>query len=112
MAQSRPTPARFGPALMGLTAKPSANDPTLFGKPTSSAAGPAGGGTVPHPDGSAAPKQMSPSNAGYQTPDQGPFECDNCQHFQAPGSCEWVSGAIDPKGCCNNFEQGTPQGGQ
>ena len=100
MAQSRPTPARFGPALMGLTAKPSANDPTLFGKPTSSAAGPAGGGTVPHP-GDAQSGQHDPASVKYT--DTAP-QCQGCTHFQAPSSCEIVSGPIQSSGWCKLFE--------
>jgi hypothetical protein len=50
--------------------------------------------------------------AGYVTPDLGPFECDNCSHFQAPNACDHpqvvsdpeVNGQVDPKGCCNFFK--------
>lgn len=48
---------------------------------------------------------------GYASPDEGPFECDNCQFFQAPGTCNHpevqndpeVNGEVDPEGCCNKF---------
>lgn len=59
--------------------------------------------------------------AAYQSPDQGPFECDNCEHFDGAGHCnrpEVVAelgdsddqglADVDPKGCCNYFEK---QGG-
>ena len=41
--------------------------------------------------------------AGYQPPEKGPFECEHCIYFHAPGSCEIVTGSIDPDGCCNNY---------
>lgn len=45
----------------------------------------------------------------YMTSDMGPFQCDHCEHFDAPKSCVMVQGDIDPGGCCNLF---TPaQGG-
>lgn len=44
--------------------------------------------------------------AGYQGPDQAPFECGNCSHFDGQGACELVNGAIDAKGCCNLFSKG------
>lgn len=55
--------------------------------------------------------------SGYVTPDLGPFECDNCVHFQAPSACDHpevvsdpeVNGQVDAKGCCNFFKS---QGGQ
>ena len=50
--------------------------------------------------------------SGYVTPDLGPFECDNCTHFQAPSSCDnpqvmsdpEVNGQVEAKGCCNLFK--------
>lgn len=46
---------------------------------------------------------VDPSIAGYEGPDQGPFMCANCVHFQGDGTCEIVSGSIDHMGCCNLF---------
>jgi len=48
---------------------------------------------------------------GYATPDLGPFECENCIYFQAPGTCSnpqvvsdpEVQGQVDPEACCNLF---------
>lgn len=40
----------------------------------------------------------------YMGPENGPFECQNCEYFHSPHSCEKVSGTIDPKGCCSFFE--------
>ena len=48
----------------------------------------------------------------YEDGSQGPFRCDQCEHFQAPGSCQKVSGPIDPAGCCNLFERGQAAGGE
>ena len=63
--------------------------------------------------------QQAPSGApsgtqqsGYVTPDLGPFECENCVHFQPPSECNQpevvsdpeVGGQVDPQGCCNFFE--------
>jgi hypothetical protein len=50
--------------------------------------------------------------SGYVTPDLGPFECDNCTHFQAPDTCDHpevvsdpeVNGQVEAKGCCNFFK--------
>jgi hypothetical protein len=47
--------------------------------------------------------------AGYQGPDQAPFECGNCGHFDSAGACELVAGAIDARGCCNLFSKGMAQ---
>jgi hypothetical protein len=52
------------------------------------------------------------AQSGYATPDLGPFECENCQHFTPPGSCGHpevqfdpeVQGTVDPQGCCNYFK--------
>jgi hypothetical protein len=47
--------------------------------------------------------------SGYMGPEMGPFECEHCHHFEDPGSCNIVSGAIDPHGCCNLFEKNDDQ---
>ena len=36
----------------------------------------------------------------YQDKPNGSQECDTCQHFQPPKSCEIVDGDISPKGWC------------
>lgn len=49
--------------------------------------------------------------AGYAPPDQGPFSCGNCVHFDGQGSCDnpkvitdpEVSGQVEAEGCCNFF---------
>jgi hypothetical protein len=51
------------------------------------------------------------AQSGYATPDLGPFECDNCVHFEAPNRCNQsqvvsdpeVQGNVDAEGCCNLF---------
>lgn len=47
---------------------------------------------------------VSPEVVRYMTSDRGPFICANCLHFQDDGSCEIVSGPIDPEGVCILFE--------
>lgn len=43
-------------------------------------------------------------SADYQGPDQGPFECSNCQFFVADGQpCQKVSDPVQSQGCCNLF---------
>lgn len=84
---------------------------------------PSGRPTMPQaPPMQAAPPPMEPdaddqkgdgtAASGYVTPDLGPFECDNCVHFQAPTTCDQpqvvsdpeVGGQVDAKGCCNFFK--------
>lgn len=43
--------------------------------------------------------------AVYRSPDQGPFQCSNCDYWEQDGSCTLVDGAIDPEGFCNMFMQ-------
>jgi hypothetical protein len=51
------------------------------------------------------------AQAGYATPENGPFECSNCVHFDGQASCDnsqvisdpEVQGKVDPEGCCNFF---------
>lgn len=58
------------------------------------------------------PQLPQQGGSGYQPPDQGPFECDNCIHFDGQGRCDkpeviadpQVQGNVEPEGCCNFFE--------
>jgi hypothetical protein len=58
------------------------------------------------------------AQSGYATPDNGPFECENCIHFQAPNACDnpqvvsdpEVNGEVEPEGCCNLFSPLKPGG--
>jgi hypothetical protein len=57
--------------------------------------------------------KLSPMSAGYLGPENGPFACGNCRHFDGQGSCEIVDGPIDAAGCCSVFEPtDTPAGVQ
>ena len=82
----------------------------------------AGAAPAPAPlyQGPAAATSGIPPN--YMGPDQGPFECDDCQFFQQPSACTKpevlaeVGDAdgdgladVDPKGCCNLFAKGQSQ---
>ena|ERR1700693_5545726 len=55
-------------------------------------------------------KTLPGTPASYMGPEQGPFECDNCEYYQDPGQCtkpeviQEQGGQVDPKGCCNFFE--------
>ncbi|HEX3156787.1 MAG TPA: hypothetical protein VHV32_19315 [Candidatus Angelobacter sp.] len=52
------------------------------------------------------------AQAGYVTPDLGPFECENCIHFDGQSQCNHptvqgdpeVQGNVEPEGCCNFFK--------
>ncbi len=47
---------------------------------------------------------MSADEAGYQPPDQGPFECNNCMYFVSEGQpCQKVADAVQGEGCCNEY---------
>lgn len=69
---------------------------------------------VSQPDGFAGDSEKGDgtAQAGYATPDLGPFECENCVHFQPPNQCDHpqvisdpeVQGNVDPEGCCNFFK--------
>ncbi len=45
----------------------------------------------------------------YRGPDEGPFACGNCVHFDGQSSCEVVQGKVDPAGLCNIFMAGSGQ---
>lgn len=97
-AQQQPDPSQLAQLLgqaSGGAGTPSPTDPDGDGDDDSTPGGDtdqdAGGG------------QVDPDIAGYQGPDQGPFMCANCIHFQSPNACEIVSGQVDHLGCCNLF---------
>lgn len=65
-------------------------------------------------------KTPSGSPASYMGPDQGPFECDNCEYYVDPGNCKRPEvlkevgdpdkdglADVDPKGCCNFYTKDT-----
>jgi len=56
-------------------------------------------------------------NPGYMGPDNGPFECENCEHYEPDNQCkkpEMIKfygsssdspyAEVDPEGCCNYFK--------
>lgn len=53
--------------------------------------------------------QVSPESAKYMPPD---MRCQSCIHFMEPGSCEVVSGPIDPAGVCLLFVADQPDEGE
>lgn len=71
---------------------------------------------APPPAAAAPGQQGEPGDGsqatGYCTPDLGPFECENCTHFEGPSACTHpavvadpeVKGQVDPEGCCNLFK--------
>jgi hypothetical protein len=73
---------------------------------------PAGGNTQSDQDDTG----IGTAQAGYATPENGPFECGNCVHFDGKSACDnpqvqqdpEVQGQVDPEGCCNLFR---PAGG-
>jgi hypothetical protein len=50
--------------------------------------------------------------SGYVTPDLGPFECENCIHFDGQSRCNHpqvisdpeVNGQVEAESCCNFFK--------
>lgn len=64
----------------------------------------------------ATPQAVEPGDgtqrSGYVPPQLGPFECENCQHFEAPNRCNHptivsdpeVQGNVEAEGCCNFFK--------
>lgn len=46
---------------------------------------------------------VDPDVAGYKDPDEGPFACGNCAHFDGTNTCEILSEPVEPEGLCNLF---------
>lgn len=64
--------------------------------------------STPRSDSGKLPQNYNVKIAGkdtvlYMGPEDGPFECQHCEYFQAPSSCELVGGTISPQGCCSLF---------
>ncbi len=47
--------------------------------------------------------KVSQSQAGYQPRPNNGQSCGACVHFQPPGACQLVDGAISPQGWCSLF---------
>lgn len=79
-------------------------------------------GRIEHKSGESEPKEtgadepIGTEKAGYATPDQGPFECGNCEHYAQSvnathGNCDHPDviedlgspARVAKKGCCNYF---------
>jgi hypothetical protein len=63
------------------------------------------------------------AQTGYAGPENGPFECDHCIHFDGQGTCNnpqvqadpEVQGKVDAEGCCNLYspaQEGEAGGGE
>ena len=67
------------------------------------------GFTIPT-GGNQADPDTDPQNPDYEGPEDGPFRCDNCTHFQAPNQCDHPTiiatrqGMVDAGGCCKFFD--------
>lgn len=55
-------------------------------------------------------EKLNPMTVRYLGPENGPFACGNCCHFDGMGSCDVVSGPIDAAGICSVFETNTNPG--
>jgi hypothetical protein len=98
----RVSPKRYSPQLLGTSRRPWQGGDSQDSTPPAKE-----------------PQSKTPqgSVASYMGPDQGPFECDDCQFFNDPSGCtkEEViqelgdqgdgTAQVDPKGCCNFFEK-------
>lgn len=72
--------------------------------------------SVPDATGDSTATQGEPGDgtqqSGYVRPDLGPFQCQNCTHFQAPTTCDHptvvndpeIGGQVEAEGCCNYFK--------
>jgi anaerobic selenocysteine-containing dehydrogenase len=64
----------------------------------------AGGGTVLGIAGAgsaaAATAKVAKQTVSYQGTPKGPARCGTCSFFQAPSSCNYVDGPINPSGWC------------
>jgi hypothetical protein len=101
MAPSGPAGAPPGAAPMppGMPPPPDGGGALPPGLPPELLAAAAQGGPTKYDS-----EKVKPEVARYLSSDQGPFECQNCHHFDGQGGCEVVSGPIDPKGVCCLFE--------
>lgn len=52
----------------------------------------------------AATAKVSQQTVGYQQNPKGPSRCGTCKFFQAPSSCNYVQGPINPQGWCTLYQ--------
>lgn len=55
----------------------------------------------------AATAKVSKQTVGYQPMPKGPARCGACSFFQAPASCNYVEGPINPLGWCTLYRAKT-----
>lgn len=55
----------------------------------------------------AATAKVSKETAGYQQSPRGQSRCGTCSFFQAPSSCNYVEGPINPSGWCTLYRAKT-----
>lgn len=73
----------------------------------------AGGGAViglglfEGPAANAAAAKVSKQTAGYQQSPKGSARCATCSFFEAPSSCNFVEGPINPTGWCTLYRAKT-----
>lgn len=48
--------------------------------------------------------KYSHAQAEYEGPEDGPFRCGNCKHFDGQNRCEIVTGKVEADGCCRYFD--------
>jgi len=83
------------------------------------AATPAAGQVDPNADPNSDPNAgIGSTQAGYAGPENGPFECGNCVHFDGQSKCDnpqvvsdpEVNGQVEEDGCCNFFSPAQHEG--
>lgn len=51
--------------------------------------------------------KVAKQTVGYQQSPKGPAHCATCSFFQAPSSCNYVEGPINPSGWCTLYHAKT-----
>lgn len=81
---------------------------------------PAAGAAMPPGDDAQDDAGIGSAASGYAGPENGPFECQNCVHFDGEGTCDnpqvqsdpEVQGKVEAEGCCNLFRPEEQGGGE
>lgn len=64
------------------------------------------------------PQDTDPNDPDYEGPEDGPFQCSNCQFYSDPNQCQQPDvvrtqgGKVDPNGCCKFFNSLSANGRQ